>query len=91
MTAVAPDDRTSGHDGRPEEKADPQNDGEGEQHPGERAHQVSGAGPSLTQLLLAQVGNYLIGVDTGTATSAPISQATLDSMATWLASLARSL
>lgn len=52
--------------------------------------QVSGAGPSLTQLLLAQVGNYLIGVDTGTATSADISQATLDSMATWLTGLARS-
>jgi hypothetical protein len=52
--------------------------------------QVSGAGPSVTQLLLAPVGNFLIGVDTGTATSAPISQATIDSMGTWLAGLARS-
>lgn len=44
----------------------------------------------LTQLLLAQVGSYLIGVDTSTGTSADISQATVDSMGTWLAGLARS-
>jgi hypothetical protein len=51
---------------------------------------VSGAGTDRTQLLLAQVGSYVIGVDTSLATSAAISQATLDSMGTWLAGLARS-
>jgi hypothetical protein len=51
---------------------------------------VAGAGISFTQLLLAQVGSYLIGVDTGTADSAAISQATIDSMGTWLVSLANS-
>jgi hypothetical protein len=51
---------------------------------------TSNAGPIVSQVLLAQVGIYVIGVDTNTATGGNVSQATVEQMGTWLASLVSS-
>jgi hypothetical protein len=47
-------------------------------------------GPIADQVLVAQVGNYLIGVDTNSALDGAVSQATLEQMGAWLARLVRS-
>lgn len=47
-------------------------------------------GPVVTQVLLAEVGNYLIGVDTSTALDGTVSQATVEQLGAWLAKLVQS-
>jgi hypothetical protein len=49
--------------------------------------QTSNVGPIVDQVLLARVGNYVIGVDTSTATSSPISRSTLEEFGASLAGL----
>jgi hypothetical protein len=51
--------------------------------------QTSNAGPIVTQVLLARVGSYVIGLNTSTGTSAPISQSTVVQFGSWLAGLVR--
>jgi hypothetical protein len=55
-----------------------------------RATEQTSDGPIVAQVLLAQVGSYVVGVDTDNATSDDISQATLDSVGSWLAGLVHS-
>jgi hypothetical protein len=45
------------------------------------------AGPLVGQVLLAQTGSYVIGVDTDTGSSGPVSQATVEQFGTWLVNL----
>jgi hypothetical protein len=45
------------------------------------------SGPDLTQVLLAQVGNYVIGVDTSSALDGTVSEATVDQFGQLLARL----
>jgi hypothetical protein len=45
------------------------------------------SGPIVAQVLLAEVGNYLIGVDTNTALDGTVSQATVEQLGAWLAKL----
>lgn len=55
-----------------------------------QATEQTDSGPIVAQVLLAQVGSYVIGVDTNNATSADISQATVESVGSWLAGLVHS-
>jgi len=48
------------------------------------------SGPIVAQVLLAEVGNYLIGVDTNTALDGTVSQATVEQLGAWLAKLVQS-
>jgi hypothetical protein len=43
------------------------------------------AGTIVGQVLLAQTGRYVIGVDTDTGTSGPISEGTIEQLGSWLA------
>jgi hypothetical protein len=55
-----------------------------------RSSEQSSDGPIVAQVVLAQVGGYLVGADTDNATSSDISQATVESMVSWLAGLLQS-
>jgi hypothetical protein len=48
------------------------------------------AGTEVGQVLLAVTGRYVVGVDTSTGTSAPVSQATMEQFGRWLVSLVNS-
>lgn len=52
--------------------------------------QTSNAGPIVSQVLLARVGSYVVGLNTSTGTSAPISQSTVMQLGSWLAALVQS-
>jgi hypothetical protein len=52
--------------------------------------QTSNAGPIVSQVLLAQVGSYVVGLNTSTGTSAPISESTVVQFGSWLAGLVQS-
>jgi hypothetical protein len=48
------------------------------------------AGTLVGQVLLAATGRYVVGVDTSTGTSAPVSQATMEQFGTWLVGVVNS-
>jgi hypothetical protein len=48
------------------------------------------AGTEVGQVLLAVTGRYVVGVDTSSASSGPVSQATMEQFGTWLVNLVNS-
>lgn len=55
-----------------------------------KSTEQSSDGPIVAQVVLAQVGSYVVGANTNNATSADISQTTLESMVSWLVTLLQS-